>query len=494
MIEVSFGGDWGAAAVTADPETGRIAVIDSGRAFTVHAEMGGPPASAVRLAAGDELPGATFVTDGLGRAPLAVATFDTLDTAPADLWFHPVDAAAGMEWYRYRVLAAAAGDTGGGHGPVLDTIPAGPVLHSIRWGWTGSDMASGITSQPARLREDCTVTALAGALVGDVGSTESEVEWVYSPDDGSDVPLGSVVVPAGQSWAENPISPTRLAAPGFLTPTLRKAPPSGTGGATAVSRVAVTATSTATGTAGPSTPFSASLPAGGAAGDMVVVAVTCQAPEPGMGSAWTKIAGSSSTGATPQSRTHVFWAPWSAALDMAVSLTAYVSGSTTIASTPIRATAVLLRSAAGTGPVVVSSAQSVANNSGGTVKTPAATAAKDIDLALVFAGWRTNSGVSGQTAAGPGTEIADATTSRDPAGNTNVGQAAYQIAGVAAGASVPEQTVTVSGGTGDVATLSTSAVMVAVRREPSVSAPTRIEGELVYQSLTAADAAAKAVA
>ena len=57
-----------------------------------------------------------------------------------------------------------------------------------------------------------------------------------------------------------------------------------------------------------------------------------------------------------------------------------------------------------------------------------------------------------------------------------------------------KQTVTVSGGTGGVATLSTSAVMVAVRRAPSVSAPTRIEGELVYQSLTAADAAAKAVA
>lgn len=488
-VDVEIGPDWGSTAITTEADSGDLAVVAKGREYTVHAAIGGPPASAAVLATGETRAGGVFTTDARGRPPFARFTLDDIDDTPAYIYFHAVDDGPSEGWYRYPVYAGTSSSSGGGSGSGLpagaaEVLPASLPTQAIRWGWADTDLAAGVTSQGARVREPVDVTALAGYLVGDLATVDTRIEWVFRPDGAAEIPVGSVIIRAGESWDENLITPVRLPTAGFLVPTLAQAPAAGSAGATAATRVATTAASTGTGVASASTPFSAPLPAGGAAGDIVQVEISCQAPEPSMGSAWTRVAASSSTGTTPQSRTYVFWAPWAADLDMAVTLTAWVSGTTTIASTPIRATTTILRGAPGTNPIPVSIATAPANNSGGTVTIPATVTPSAVDIVIIAVGWRANAGVSGQTAAGPGTELADAMTTRDAASNTNVGQAAYVLAGgYAAGATIPAQTVTISGGTGDAGTLSTSAVMFGVRRTPGTSAPKRIEGEVVLRAV-----------
>ena len=104
----------------------------------------------------------------------------------------------------------------------------------------------------------------------------------------------------------------------------------------------------------------------------------------------------------------------------------------------------------------------------------------DADMALLVGSWRMQAGVSGSsaTATAGGTELADAATTRDPATNTNVGQAVYDYGSVVSGVSFTATTVTVAVTAGSASTLSTSAALVTIRRKPGTSAPTEIDAWL----------------
>ena len=496
-VDIPFGAEWGASAVRGPrrtserPVTGpATAVIDAGREVSVHLVKGGPAISDVTLADGSAVIGGVLRTDRSGDLPDCVLRVEDLDAAPGEVWLHDVDSHVGQDWWRVRLGGGATGSVGSG-------IAAGTVLGKVpvRWRWSGASMTDGTASQPFRITDPARIVdTVAAYAVGDPPSVPAVIELVYLLPGGGEVPVTEVTIPAGALSGESAPVSIDLGPGGNLVPRLVSAPPAAAAGVTPATLVASALADTGTGTASASTPFVAPLPAGGVAGDLLVVVASDQAPTMSMGAGWTLVASSNSVAsapAAPQSRTYVWTAPWSAAISRSIALSPFTpAGGATIGSSPVVATTLLIRGAAASSPVAVAAGTSTPNGSGGVVVTPAPRAPSNLDLAFVVVGWRAQSGVSGQaaavTAGGMSSEIADRATSRDPAGNTNVGQAVYALGAVPAGV-VASRTVTISGGTGDAGTLSTSAVVFGVRRTPGVSGPTALDLDVRVAQLATGD-------
>ena len=480
-FEVEIGADFGAQAIVTDGVKA-AALVDKRRRMRIALQPSPPYLASVRLQGSDvDLDGGIIATDGLGGLPRAQVTVTDVDAEPEWLWVQPVGVPAGSQWRRIRTYGAAGdGDGGGGGGGT----PATMLQRSpVGWRWTGPDLVSGREGPRFPVVEASRVTLPARLIaIGGVSAADVVVQWrKRSADTGVVTDLGSpVTLPSGQAMAAGPAVSDEVPV-GEIWPVLLSAPPAGVGGATAVTKVAQAAYTSGTSTG---KTHVLPLPAGGAAGDLVVALVSVQAPTPTMGTAWTRRAAAASvaTGTTsPHSRTVVFTAAWVTGMDMTVTLDPYTPpGGTTVTSSPCIATVLLLRGADLDQPIGTVNTANPANSAGATVTIPATTMTSDADMALLVGSWRLQAGVSGSsaTATAGGTELADAATTRDPATNTNVGQAVYDYGAVASGASFTAKTVTVAVTAGAASTLSTSAALVTIRRKPGTTAPTEIDAWL----------------
>lgn len=428
---------------------------------------------------GVSLPGNAFTCDRDGNTPPLHVVVDDSVPQPGELWAHRFGSAMTKGWFRIR-LGGAAGDGGGGGGGTPATILQ---RSPVGWRWTGPDLVSGREGPRFPVVEASRVTLPARLVaIGGVSAADVVVQWrKRSADTDVVTDLGApITLPAGQAMAAGPAVSDEVPV-GEIWPVLLSAPPAGVGGAAAVTKVAQAAYTSGTSTG---KTHVLPLPAGGAAGDLVVALVSVQAPTPTMGTAWTRRAAAASVAAgaaAPHSRTVVFTAAWVAGLDMTVTLDSFTPpGGTTITSSPCIATVLLLRGADLDQPIGTVNTANPANSAGETVTIPATTMTSDADMALLVGSWRMQSGVSGSsaTATAGGTELADAATTRDPAENTNVGQAVYDFGAVVSGASFTAKTVTVAVTAGAASTLSTSAALVTIRRKPGMSAPTEIDAWL----------------
>lgn len=472
---VLIGADFGSTVVRSDGDRLRV---DSHSKWQVALSVGAAflPLETVD---GVSLPGDAFTCDRDGNTPPLHVVVDDSVPQPGELWAHRFGSAMTKGWFRIR-LGGAAGDGGGGGGGTPATILQ---RSPVGWRWTGPDLVSGREGPRFPVVEASRVTLPARLVaIGGVSAADVVVQWRGRSDDtGVVTDLGSpVTLPAGQAMAAGSAVSDEVPV-GEIWPVLLSAPPAGVGGATAVTKVAQSAY-TSGASAGKTHVLP--LPAGGAAGDLVVALVSVQAPTPTMGTAWTRRAAAASVAAgaaAPHSRTVVFTAAWVAGLDMTVTLDSFTPpGGATITSSPCIATVLLLRGADLDQPIGTVNTANPANSAGETVTIPATTMTSDADMALLVGSWRLQAGVSGSsaTATAGGTELADAATTRDPATNTNVGQAVYDFGAVVSGASFTAKTVTVAVTAGAASTLSTSAALVTIRRKPGMSAPTEIDAWL----------------
>ena len=470
---VLIGADFGSTVVRSDGDRLRV---DSHSKWQVALSVGAAflPLETVD---GVSLPGDAFTCDRDGNTPPLHVILDDSVPQPGELWAHRYGAAMTKGWYRIR-LGGGGGDGGGGGTPatILQRSPVG-------WRWTGPDLVSGREGPRFPVVEASRVTLPARLVaIGGVSAADVVVQWRGRSDDtGVVTDLGApITLPAGQAMAAGSAVSDEVPV-GEIWPVLLSAPPAGVGGATAVTKVAQAAY-TSGASAGKTHVLP--MPAGGAAGDLVVALVSVQAPTPTMGTAWTRRAAAASVAAgaaAPHSRTVVFTAAWVAGLDMTVTLDSFTPpGGATITSSPCIATVLLRRGADLDQPIGTVNTANPANSAGETVTIPATTMTSDADEVLLVGSWRMQAGVSGSsaTATAGGTELADAATTRDPATNTNVGQAVYDFGAVVSGASFTAKTVTVAVTAGAASTLSTSAALVTIRRKPGMSAPTEIDAWL----------------
>ena len=468
---VLIGADFGSTVVRSDGDRLRV---DSHSKWQVALSVGAAflPLETVD---GVSLPGDAFTCDRDGNTPPLHVILDDSVPQPGELWAHRYGAAMTKGWYRIR-LGGGGGGGGGTPATILQRSPVG-------WRWTGPELVSGREGPRFPVVEASRVTLPARLVaIGGVSAADVVVQWRKRSADADVVTdLGApITLPAGQAMAAGPAVSDEVPV-GEIWPVLLSAPPAGVGGATAVTKVAQAAYTSGTSTG---KTHVLPLPAGGAAGDLVVALVSVQAPTPTMGTAWTRRAAAASVAAgaaSPHSRTVVFTAAWVAGLDMTVTLDSFTPpGGTTVTSSPCIATVLLLRGADLDQPIGTVNTANPANNSGATVTIPATTMTSDADMALLVGSWRMQAGVSGSsaTATAGGTELADAATTRDPATNTNVGQAVYDYGSVVSGVSFTATTVTVAVTAGSASTLSTSAALVTIRRKPGTSAPTEIDAWL----------------
>ena len=468
---VLIGADFGSTVVRSDGDRLRV---DSHSKWQVALSVGAAflPLETVD---GVSLPGDAFTCDRDGNTPPLHVILDDSVPQPGELWAHRYGAAMTKGWYRIR-LGGGGGGGGGTPATILQRSPVG-------WRWTGPELVSGREGPRFPVVEASRVTLPARLVaIGGVSAADVVVQWRKRSADADVVTdLGApITLPAGQAMAAGPAVSDEVPV-GEIWPVLLSAPPAGVGGATAVTKVAQAAYTSGTSTG---KTHVLPLPAGGAAGDLVVALVSVQAPTPTMGTAWTRRAAAASVAAgaaSPHSRTVVFTAAWVAGLDMTVTLDSFTPpGGTTVTSSPCIATVLLLRGADLDQPIGTVNTANPANNSGATVTIPATTMTSDADMALLVGSWRMQTGVSGSsaTATAGGTELADAATTRDPATNTNVGQAVYDYGSVVSGVSFTATTVTVAVTAGSASTLSTSAALVTIRRKPGTSAPTEIDAWL----------------
>lgn len=470
---VLIGADFGSTVVRSDGDRLRV---DSHSKWQVALSVGAAflPLETVD---GVSLPGDAFTCDRDGNTPPLHVILDDSVPQPAELWAHRYGAAMTKGWYRIR-LGGGGGGGGGGGTPatILQRSPVG-------WRWTGPDLVSGREGPRFPVVEASRVTLPARLVaIGGVSAADVVVQWRGRSDDtGVVTDLGApITLPAGQAMAAGSAVSDEVPV-GDIWPVLLSAPPAGVGGATAVTKVAQSAYTSGTSTG---KTHVLPLPAGGAAGDLVVALVSVQAPTPTMGTAWTRRAAAASVAAgaaSPHSRTVVFTAAWVAGLDMTVTLDSFTPpGGTPVTSSPCIATVLLRRGADLDQPIGTVNTANPANSAGATVTIPATTMTSDADEVLLVGSWRMQAGVSGSsaTATAGGTELADAATTRDPATNTNVGQAVYDYGSVVSGVSFTATTVTVAVTAGSASTLSTSAALVTIRRKPGTPAPTEIDAWL----------------
>ena len=470
-VNVEVGGDLGTSIIRTDTALGVIAQVDRGASFRVSLERGGTYLTTVTDLAGTAREGGVIPCDRLGMPKTSVVTIPDLDAPPPELWFHRVGSAPADGWYRYR-LGGGGASTGGGGGGGLTSI-----TRTEGWYWSGTDIASGRSADPLPLFESATVARQVVQAVGGIPSGPTVVQWRcrnaatgVAADVGGPVtlPTGSTMVYADAGGTDVP--------GGTLWADMVTAPPSGTAGGTAVTQVAAATYSSAASTA---TSYTMPLPAGGAAGDVVLAMISLQSPIPVLGSAWTRrgLAASVPSGTqAPRAKTVVYTAPWSASLDMSLALDPYTPpGGTTATSSPLAVTVVILPAADGAAPVVDVQTVSPDNAAGPSLVYPALTASAATDLTYVVTTWHELSGITGQSSAitpDPAAEVTDVMTTRTSA--TNIGQQVARYGALAAGASLASRTVTVSGGTGSLTSTSMSGVTVTIKRAPGVSAPTKI--------------------
>lgn len=471
-VNVEVGGDLGTSIIHTDTALGVIAQVDRGASFRVSLERGGTYLTTVTDLAGTTRDGGVIPCDRLGMPKTSVVTIPDLDTTPPELWFHRVGSAPADGWYRYRLGGGGSTGGGGGGGTGLTTI-----TRTEGWYWSGTDIASGRSADPLPTLEPVTMGRQVIQALGGIPSGPTVVQWRCrsaatgaASDVGGPVtlPTGSTMVYANAGGADVP--------PGTLWADMVTAPPSGTAGGTAVTQVAAATYSSAAATAAS---YTMPLPAGGAAGDVVLAMISLQSPSPVLGSAWTRrgLAASVPSGTqAPRAKTVVYTAPWSATLDMSLALDPYTPpGGTTATSSPLDVTVVILRPADGAAPVVDVQTVSPDNAAGPSLVYPALTASAAADLVYVVTTWHELAGITGQSAAitpAPDAEVTDVMTTRS--GVTNVGQQVARYGALAAGASLASRTVTVSGGTGSLTSTSMSGVTVTIKRAPGVSAPTKI--------------------
>lgn len=470
-VNVEVGGDLGTSIIRTDTALGVIAQVDRGASFRVSLERGGTYLTTVTDLAGTAREGGVIPCDRLGMPKTSVVTIPDLDAPPPELWFHRVGSAPADGWYRYR-LGGGGASTGGGGGGGLTSITS-----TEGWYWSGVDIASGRSADPLPLFESATVARQVVQAVGGIPSGPTVVQWRcrnaatgVAADVGGPVtlPTGSTMVYADAGGTDVP--------GGTLWADMVTAPPSGTAGGTAVTQVAAATYSSAASTA---TSYTMPLPAGGAAGDVVLAMISLQSPIPVLGSAWTRrgLAASVPSGTqAPRAKTVVYTAPWSASLDMSLALDPYTPpGGTTATSSPLAVTVVILPAADGAAPVVDVQTVSPDNAAGPSLVYPALTASAATDLTYVVTTWHELSGITGQSSAitpDPAAEVTDVMTTRTS--GTNIGQQVARYGALAAGASLASRTVTVSGGTGSLTSTSMSGVTVTIKRAPGVSAPTKV--------------------
>lgn len=477
----SIGLDYGAAAVRSSnyrlgaPQD--IALIDSGRRWRAALTPSSVWLNLVTDERGVEVPGGVLTADENGELPLYNFVVEDITEVPPFIWLHPEGAPIGEGWRRYATGSAEATDMPGG-----PTIPL--TEYSVQdkgFRWNGDSLVAGKTTPPwpvrynARVTRPCQIRALGG-----VPSADVVVQFRKRSDDtGLVTDLGEpVVLPAGQTVADGPAI-NQDVAPGSVTATLVSPPPPGVPGTTPAT---VVAGSDFTSGGASTSSYVLPEPAGGVAGDLVVVMVASQGAGTSMPSGWTEHVSAASVISgtqSPYSRCAVFSAPWTDDLDMTLKTVPFTTGGgNTIGNSPVLARVALLRGVDLDAPVVASNQVSPANASGPSIVIPAMTPAADTDLVYKIAAWRVGSGISGQTAdiapSADVTETSDQMTTRDPVSNTNIGLATYRMAGTAAGVAIPSHTVTVSGGTGSLTVLTMTAATVAFRRAPDVTAPQEI--------------------
>ena len=479
-VTFEIGSDFGAAAVRLSP-TGQIE-FDDERIFEVALTPAPPYITSITDLEGTPRAGGLVETDDQGQIVRSLVTVDELDDVPAEIWLHAHGAAAGLEWSRYRLGRAGSG--GGG-------TPGGPsgsvtVHNDVGWSWSGTDMTSGKAAPPKRLREDITITRLSARTFGGVPTGPTVLQWRYRDRaTGVEADAGpAVTVATGATYAES-AALAAVISPADLWPVLVTAPPAGAAGGSATTIVATTPTTSAAAT---SSTYTLAMPAGGADGDLVVAMISDQAQHPSMPAAWTQRANVATvpTGtASIHSQSTVYTAPWSAGLDMTLTLDPYTpSGGSTTSTSPLVATVCILRNADTDDPIGDVTTIGPDNASGGatlptTLATPALPITVASDLSFVVGSWRAPGTISGQGIAcsGSPTELVEQVTTRS--GITNVGHGIYSLGAQVVGTPIASKTLTVSGGTGT-AGASMSAVVFTIKRKPGTAAPTMIHGWLDY--------------
>lgn len=479
MIDVQIGADWGSSLIRRptrmDERVNRspaAAIIAEGRAVTVHPAKGAAKVATITLASGAEAPGGVLMTGRLGELPEATVTLLDQSAAPAELWLHEVDSHWSTGWHRYRC------GTGSGAAAVVRPAP-----QTVGWWWDSLNVASSSTGDPwpvfgpAKVAGPMVLQALGGVPVG---QTVARLR-ARDADTGTTRDLGSVTLPAGQTTVTGAPITVDLTE-GSLWVVLDEAPPLGVASSTAATiegsemvtsgtsaGAAYTAAALVTGVTAVST-----LP-----GDTVVVLVVGQSPAPRMGAAWTRhvLAAAAPAGtAAPRVQVAVFSAPWSAGLDMGITLAPYTPpGGTTVTTSPVVMQAVLIRGLDPSAPVRVAQVRTPAAGSGAALAYTAITTATASDIVLTMTGWHAPSGTAGQTAIiapDPSMGTDGAMTTRAAA--ANVGMSVGVSGPVTAGGTHPAATVTVAGGTGPTSGLTLAGVILMFKRAQTVTAPTKI--------------------
>lgn len=480
MIDVQIGADWGSSLIRRptrmDERVNRspaAAIIAEGRAVTVHPAKGAAKVATITLASGAEAPGGVLMTGRLGELPEATVTLLDQSAAPAELWLHEVDSHWSTGWHRYRC------GTGSGAAAVVQPAP-----QTVGWWWDSLNIASSSTGDPwpvfgpSSIDGPLILQALGGVPVGD---TVARLR-AHDGETGTARDLGSVTLPAGQT-AVTGVPITADLAAGSLWVVLDEAPPLGVASSTAASLesgapmvtsgstvgAVYTATAMVTGVTATST-----LP-----GDMVVVLYVGQSPAPRMGAAWTRhvLAAAAPAGtAAPRVQVAIFSAPWSAGLDMGITLTPYTPpGGATITTSPMVLQTFLMRGLDPAAPVRVVQVRTPAAGSGAALTYAAVTTAAATDLVLTVTGWHAPAGTTGQTATiapAPSVGTDGAMTTRSAA--ANIGMCLGIFGTVAAGGTFPSTAVTVAGGSGPTTGLTLAGVVLMFKRAQTVTAPTKI--------------------
>ena len=477
-VTVSFGADFGATVIKTTAESGGVALVGKESKWRVALEFGGTFIETVTDMAGVPIPGGVITCDKLGTPPLCLIEIDTLGEPPAELWLQQVSSAPGKGWRRYRLGGAGvASGPGGG-----TTIVEGGV-ERIGWVWTGADIASGVAADPAPVFKDSHVDEFHPVIQALGGATSGPTVIQFRARDaatGAVFDVGdTVTLPAGASSYTSNSGFTRDIPAGEVWAEMVTAPPAGVGGSAAATVGASAVFNSGTSTAAN---YTLPLPAGGAAGNTVFAFVSSQAPTPNLGAAWTRHVNVESvpTGTqAPRARVTVFSAPWSATLDMALTLTPFTPpGGSTANSSPVVATVVIVPNADLAAPIGNMQTQGPANAEGPVQNYTALTATEASDLTFVVTTWQALAGVTGQdsSASPAGTEVSDAMTSRSAV--TNIGQNVTRYGALASGAVFPATAVTVANGTGSLTGITTAGAIITVKRGATVGAAKKIKAWL----------------